>query len=98
MAVFYVVKKGTCENCRGDGVVDNDVWVQYWKDNPGGLKSISDDAEYFWERHHIYVTGSENLPAEEVTCPVCNGQGTTLENVDLRHALVQLLTADEGGE
>lgn len=57
-----------CKACGGYGVVQRDVWRQFWDKHQG---NVSIDEKKLWFRNRGY----DLFPSEELGCCTCRGTG-----------------------
>jgi len=90
MSDFRVIAIEECERCHGDGYINHRMWAEYFLAHPNGvLPSPEADLAWFREQGHE-IQRVEDLPPEEIPCPVCHTAGTIRREIPLLEALRQL--------
>jgi len=94
-AKFLVICEETCPECKGAGVVSNELYQklaeyrQAWKrEHPGATVAgqLAADDEWMLEKGYLPA----KWPAEEWECDECAGLGKRRRQVELKEALNEL--------
>lgn len=95
---FYVTKETTCQKCDGWKFVQDAYWANYWswevefKSKNNRTSTVAEARAWWIESGFEY----DQMPDEEIPCPVCGGEGVVGEKVLLVDALRELKTASTG--
>ncbi len=85
----YLVKKiSTCDNCQGEGKIQNPMWAALYKEySPDYLKSLS-SKEYNQIMVDWGIKSWGRTQPEKTRCPHCKGDGSMVQEVNLQEVPV----------
>lgn len=88
---YFVIRKDICPTCAGIGLVENQLWEQFWAEHPTVIPAlVPQDEVTKWFEQRI---GNDHIPSEKEICPDCWGDCTENIHVELNKDLIQAILA-----